>query len=117
MNPQILIDAIVRQTTLLIARISTVEGVRSPLGHVANEVFLGLVEELESQGVSKKVIADMFGMALRSYRQKVQRLTESVPARGLTLWTAVQRTIAERGSATRAELLSLFYSNEEASVR
>ena len=44
MNPQILIDAIVRQTTLLIARISTVEGVRSPLGHVANEVFLGLVE-------------------------------------------------------------------------
>jgi hypothetical protein len=116
-NPQILIDAIVRQTTVLIARLSTVEGVRSPLGHIANEVFVGLVAELESQGVSKKVIADMFGMALRSYRQKVQRLGESVTARGVTLWTAVQRFLAERGSATRAELFAEFQRDEEASVR
>lgn len=117
MNPQILIDAIVRQTTVLVARLSTVEGVRSPLGHVANEVFVGLVAELENQGVSKKVIADMFGMALRSYRQKVQRLSESVPARGVTLWTAVQRFLAERGSASRTELLAQFQFNEEASIR
>ena len=117
MNPQILIDAIVRQTTVLVARVSTVEGVRSPLGHIANEVFVGLVGELESQGVSKKVIADMFGMALRSYRQKVQRLGESVTARGVTLWTAVQRFLAERGSATRAELVAHFQQDEEASIR
>jgi predicted transcriptional regulator len=116
-NPQILIDAIVRQTTVLIARLSTVEGVRSPLGHIANEVFVGLVAELEGQGVSKKVIADMFGMALRSYRQKVQRLGESVTARGVTLWTAVQRFLAERGSATRTELFAEFRYDEEASVR
>jgi len=116
-NPQILIDAIVRQTTVLVARLSTVEGVRSPLGHIANEVFVGLVGELESQGVSKKVIADMFGMALRSYRQKVQRLGESVTARGVTLWTAVQRFLAERGSATRAELVAQFQHDEEASIR
>jgi hypothetical protein len=117
MNPQILIDAIVRQTTVLIARLSTVEGVRSPLGHIANEVFVGLVSELENQGVSKKVIADMFGMALRSYRQKVQRLGESVTTRGVTLWTAVQRLLAERGSATRAELFASFQYDEEASIR
>jgi predicted transcriptional regulator len=117
MNPQILIDAIVRQTTVLIARLSTVEGVRSPLGHVANEVFVGLVAELESQGMSKKVIADMFGMALRSYRQKVQRLGESATTRGVTLWTAVQRFLAERGSATRAELLAQFQYDDEASIR
>ncbi|HSC87968.1 MAG TPA: hypothetical protein VLC09_11880, partial [Polyangiaceae bacterium] len=61
MRSQVLIDAIVRQTTVLIARLSTAEGVRSPLGHVAGEVFSGLVAELENQGVSKKVIADMFG--------------------------------------------------------
>ncbi len=117
MNPQILIDAIVRQTTVLIARLSTVEGVRSPLGHIANEVFVGLVAELESQGVSKKVIADMFGMALRSYRQKVQRLGESVTTRGVTLWTAVQRFLAERGSASRSELFAHFQYDEEASIR
>ena len=117
MNPQILIDAIVRQTTVLVARLSTVEGVRSPLGHIANEVFVGLVTELESQGVSKKVIADMFGMALRSYRQKVQRLGESVTTRGVTLWTAVQRFLAEQGSASRSELFAKFQYDEEASVR
>lgn len=117
MNPQILIDAIVRQTTVLLARLSTVEGVRSPLGHIANEVFVGLVNELENQGVSKKVIADMFGMALRSYRQKVQRLGESVTTRGVTLWTAVQQFLAERGSATRSELFARFQYDEEASVR
>jgi hypothetical protein len=117
LNPQLLIDAIVRQTTVLVARLSTVEGVRSPLGHIANEVFVGLVNELESQGVSKKVIADMFGLALRSYRQKVQRLGESVTTRGVTLWSAVQRFLAERGSATRTELIAHFERDEEASIR
>jgi len=116
-NPQLLIDAIVRQTTVLVGRLSTVEGVRSPLGHIANEVFAGLVSELEHQGVSKKVIADMFGMALRSYRQKVQRLGESATTRGVTLWSAVQHFLAERGSATRAELIAHFEHDEEASIR
>jgi len=117
MNPQILIDAIVRQTTVLIARLSTAEGGRSPLSHVANEVFVGIVRELESQGLGKKVIADMFGLALRSYRQKVQRLGESATTRGVTLWTAVHGYLANRESATRAELLERFKYDEEASVR
>jgi hypothetical protein len=117
MRTQVLIDAIVRQTTVLIARLSTVEGARSPLGHIANELFAGLVAELESQGVSKKVIADMFGMALRSYRQKVQRLGESATARGVTLWSAVQTYLAGRESTTRTELLERFQYDDESSVR
>lgn len=117
MNPQILIDAIVRQTTILVARISTMGGVRSPLGHIANDMFVGLVRELESQGLGKKVIADMFGLALRSYRQKVQRSGESATTRGVTLWAAVHSYLAERGSATRAELLARFKHDDEASVR
>jgi hypothetical protein len=117
MNPQILIDAIVRQTTVLVARIATVEGVRSPLGHVAGEVFAGLAAELSNQGMSNKVIADMFGMALRSYRQKVQRLGESATTRGVTLWAAVQRYLAEHGPTTRAELFAKFMHDEEVSVR
>jgi hypothetical protein len=117
MNPQFLIDPIVRQTMVLIARLSTADGVRSPLAHVANEVFVNLVRELESQGLGKKVIADMFGLALRSYRQKVQRLRESVTTRGVTLWGAVHAFLADRGSATRAELLAHFSHDEETSVR
>jgi hypothetical protein len=117
MDPQILIDAIVRQTMVLIARLSTVDGVRSPLAHVANEVFIGLVRELESQGVGKKVIADMFGLALRSYRQKVHRLSESVTTRGVSLWGAVHSYLAKRDSATLAELLAHFEHDKESMVR
>src|SRR6187551_1868776 len=99
MNQQILIDAIVRQTMVLIARLSTVDGVRSPLSHIADEVFVGLVDELESQRVGKKVIADMFGLALCSYRQKVQRLRESATSRGVTLWAALHSFLASTETA------------------
>ena len=117
MNAQVLIDAIVRQTMVLIAQLSTADGVRSPLSHVADEVFVGLVRELERQNLGKKVIADMFGLALRSYQQKVQRLSESATARGVTLWGAMHAMLAERGSSSRGEILSHFKHDEEATVR
>jgi hypothetical protein len=116
-NAQILIDAIVRQTMVLIAQLSTADGARSPLSHVADEVFVGLVKQLERQKVGKKVIADMFGLALRSYQQKVQRLSESATARGVTLWGALHGFLAERESATRAEVLQHFKYDAEATVR
>jgi len=117
MNPQIVIDAIVRQTMVLIAQLSTVDGVRSPLSHVVDEVFVGLVRELENQGLGKKVIADMFGLALRSYQQKVQRLSESATTRGVTLWEAIHGFLAERASASRAELVAHFTHDEERKIR
>jgi predicted transcriptional regulator len=117
MNSQLLIDAIVRQTMVLIAQLSTVDGVRSPLSHVADSVFVNLVRELESQGLGKKVIADMFGLALRSYRQKVQRLNESVTDRGISLWEAIHAFLAEHESVSRAEILRRFKRDDEATVR
>ena len=117
MNAQILIDAVVRQTMVLIAQLSTADGVRSPLSHVADEVFISLVRELEHQGVGKKVIADMFGLALRSYQQKVQRLSESATRRGVTLWSAIHSFLGEQSSATRDEVLEHFKHDEELKVR
>jgi hypothetical protein len=116
-NVQVLIDAIVRQTTVLIGQLATTGGVRAPLAHIANEVFLSLVAELSDQGVSQKVIADMFGMALRSYQQKVQRLSESATDRGLTLWEAVYAYLREREVASRADVLRRFRHDNEAGVR
>jgi hypothetical protein len=116
-NAQILIDAIVRQTMILIGQLSTADGVRSPLSHVADEVFMGLVRELESQGLGKKVIADMFGLALRSYQQKVQRLSESATKRGITLSGAVHSFLAGIDSATRSEVVEHFSQDEEQKVR
>ncbi len=117
MNSQLLIDALVRQTMVLIAQLSTVDGTRSPLSHIADNVFLDLVRELENQRLGKKVVADMFGMALRSYRQKVQRLRESMTSRGITLWGAVHAFLEERESATRADVLDHFKSDDDATVR
>ncbi|MBN2193717.1 MAG: hypothetical protein JW751_12940 [Polyangiaceae bacterium] len=96
MDSKLLIDSIVQQTTVLIAQLSTTAGARSPLAHVADRVFVDLVSELERQRVGKKVIADVFGLALRSYQQKVQRLGESATDRGVTLWAAVANFVAER---------------------
>jgi hypothetical protein len=88
-NPQILIDAVVQRTVVFIAQLATAGGVRAPLAHVANEVFLGLTSELLNQGVKKKVIADMFGMALRTYHRRVRELGRSRTDVGHTLWEAV----------------------------
>ena len=67
MNVKLLIDALVRHTMTLIAQLATASGGRTPLAHVANQVFIELVAELERRGVRSRVIADMFGLALRSY--------------------------------------------------
>jgi hypothetical protein len=117
MNERILIDAIVRQTVILIAQLSTADGIRSPLSHVADEVFLGLVRQLESQGLGKKVIADMFGLALRSYQQKVQRLGESATQRGITLWGAIHTFLSGVPSASRTEVMEQFKHDEPQNVR
>ncbi|MDH5674692.1 MAG: hypothetical protein OEZ06_21370 [Myxococcales bacterium] len=73
MNTRLLIDSIVRQTMVLIAQLSTVQGARSPLSHVADQVFLELTRKLESQGVRRQVVADMFGMALRGVGALLRR--------------------------------------------
>jgi hypothetical protein len=53
---ELLIDAIVRQTTVFIAQLATAGGVRTPIADVAEQVFLELVRELERQGVSQKEV-------------------------------------------------------------
>jgi hypothetical protein len=116
MNSRLLIDGFVRQTMVLIAQVATMAGVRTPLAHVANQVFLDLTQALEQQGLGRKVVADMFGLALRSYQQKVDRITESASSGGVTLWEAIHRHLAEHSSVPRAELLRRFANDDPASV-
>jgi hypothetical protein len=111
-----LIDAIVQQTTALIAQLSTAAGIRAPLAHVADQVFVDLAREIERQGVGRKVVADMFGLALRSYQRKVQRLTESVSVRGRTLWGAVHAFISERERVDRGQIAEHFARDPEEHV-
>lgn len=117
MNLQLLIDSIIRQTTVLIAQLATAQGVRAPLANVANQVFLDLANELNEQGVSRKVCADMFGMALRTYQRKIQRLSESSTEQGRSLWEAVLSYVEEAGIATRADVLRRFHRDDAELVR
>lgn len=106
---------IVRQTTVLLAQISTAAGVRAPLSHVADQVFFSLARELEAQGVRRNVVADMFGLALRSYQLKMQRLAETAGVQR-SLWQDVYQRL-ERGSASRRELHTVFPLVETKTMR
>jgi predicted transcriptional regulator len=117
MNVNALIDAIVRQTTILVAQLATTGGGRAQLAHTANQVFLDLVAALKEQGVGSKVIADMFGLALRTYQEKVRRLSESHTLRGRSLWEAVLEHLEQHGPELRAEVLRRFSQDDPASVR
>ena len=108
MNVNLLIDSIVRQTTVLIAQLATARHVRAPLAHVANQVFLDLAEELSRQGVSRKVSADMFGLALRTYLRKIQRLGEGSTEQGRSIWQAVLEKLQDGGVMTRGEICAHF---------
>lgn len=117
MSVKILIDSVVRQTTVLIAQLATAGGVRAPLAHIANQVFLELSRELEGQGISRKVSADMFGMALRTYLRRVQWLNESGTDRGRTLWEAVLDYLSQGEVRSRAAVLQRFGHDDGALVR
>jgi hypothetical protein len=112
LNSKLLIDALVRQTTVLIAALSTAAGIRAPLAHVADQVFLDLAREIEAQGIGRKVVADMFGIALRTYQRKVQRLTESASERNRTLWQAVYQHVLQTGELSRLEIERHFRHDE-----
>jgi hypothetical protein len=116
-NVQLLIDSIVRQVTVLIAQLATSGGIRAPLARVANQVFLDLSEELYAQGISRKVSADMFGMALRTYLRKIQRLRESSTDRGRSLWEAVLEFLGHGRLVKRAEVLQRFHRDDSDLVR
>lgn len=116
MNAQVLIDSVVRQVTVLVAQLATTGGIRAPLAHVANQVFLDLTRELEEQGVSRKVSADMFGMALRAYIRKVRRLSEAQSEQGRTLWQALLDFVRAQGLVTRERVLQRFAADGELQV-
>jgi predicted transcriptional regulator len=116
-NVALLIDSIVRQATVLIAQLATAGGARTPLADMAGQVFRELADELHRQGVSRKVAADMFGMALRTYRRKIQRFAESHTVSGRSLWEAVYEHVSEHSPITRSTLLRRFDRDEELTVK
>lgn len=117
MTVELLIQALVRQTAILVAQLATTGGVRAPLTQIANQVFLDLVRELERLGVSRKVSADMFGLGLRTYRRKIQRVGDLSTDRGRSLRTEVLQFLRTEAVVSRMEILEHFPNDDEAQVR
>jgi hypothetical protein len=117
MNPVLLIDSVIRQTMVLIAQLATSGGARAPLAHLAHQVFVDLSSELEAQGLSRKVTADMFGISLRSYQRKLNRLNESSTDKGRTLWEAVFSYLSQNEVVSRGDVLQRFCRDDGVSVR
>jgi hypothetical protein len=117
MTVELLIQALVRQTAILVAQLATTGGVRAPLTQIANQVFLDLVRELERLGVSRKVSADMFGLGLRTYRRKIQRVGDLSTDRGRSLRTEVLQFLRSEAVVSRMEILEHFPNDDEAQVR
>jgi len=107
-KPQLLINAVVQQTVVFIAQLATSGGVRAPLAHIADQVFLELTRELAEQGLTKKVIADMFGMGLRTYHRRTQAAGQSQTVTGQTVWEAVLQFLAERQPVSASAVLQRF---------
>jgi len=116
-NTTLLIEALVRQTMVLIATLATSAGGRAPLAGVANQVFADLVAELKSRRLGNKVIADMFGMAMRTYHYRMARLAESATERGRSVWEAVLGYVHENGTVLRTEVLRRFERDDAEVVR
>ncbi len=112
MNSRILIDSVVQQTMVFIAQLATAGGVRAPLVNVADGVFRELTRELLAQGLSKKVIADMFGMGLRTYRRRVQAAEQSKTDVGRTVWEAVLEYVRQHEPVSAGRLLTRFAADD-----
>lgn len=117
MNPTLLIHLIVSQFTVLIAQLATRSGMRPPLARVSDEMFQSLVAELQVQGVPQRVIADMFGLALRGYQARVQRLEQRDEEEQLTLSMNLLGAIQSMGPVSRDLLTTRFADVEEATFR
>lgn len=116
MQTKLLIDSIIRQTTVLIAQLSATAGMRAPLARLADAVFLSLSKELEDQGVSRKVVADMFGLALRTYQRRIQRLEQSATDADTTIWQAVLDYLQEEGQVSRKRVFDRFRNDDPEAI-
>jgi DNA-binding transcriptional ArsR family regulator len=101
---------------ILVAHLATAGGVRAPVARIANQVFAELAEQLSAQGVTKTVIADMFGMALSTYHRRVRAAAESQTDAGRSVWEAVVDYVRQNEPVSGALVQGRFARDDAAVV-
>lgn len=113
MDVSLLIDAVVRQTMVLIANLVRATDHRPQLERIAQQVFLELNDELRRQGVRASLLAGLFGMKLRTYHDRVRRARESVTCAGQPLFQAVFEYIRTTGPAPQWQIEGAFIDDHQ----
>lgn len=101
------IEVVVQAAMLQVARVATAGGARVSLARVADQVFLELTSELARQGLTKSVIADMFGMALRTYHRRLQQVRR-LQAERCTVRDAVLELVRSAGQVSALQVQQQF---------
>lgn len=114
MNVELLIHAIVRQTVVLIAQLAT-HGTRAPLADMAEQVFVMLVNELRGQGLSHRMVANMFALPLSTYHDRIRRSGQSQTKQG-SLWQEVLSYVEEKQPVTQNKILYEFHRDSAEDV-
>lgn len=110
MNHGLLIDAIVRKTALLVADLAVRDPVPASLMHVTDLFFTAINEHLRSKHERpQRVIADLFGLPIRTYQHRVTVLSQSASLRGITVWEAIYRFVRAEEQVSRAEIGQRFH--------
>ena len=115
MNIEILINAIVRQTMVLIAQLAT-HGTRAPLADMADQVFMSLVDELRARGLSHRVVANMFALPLSTYHDRIRRFSQSNTKQG-SLWQEVLSFVQDNEPVTQARVLYEFHKDSAEDIK
>src|ERR1044071_8121554 len=95
------------------AQLATAGGARAPLASLANRIFLDLASELRHQGLTHSVIADMFGITLRTYHRRLRELEQSQSVEGSTVWEAVLSFLRENEPVSAARVHQRFALDDQ----
>jgi len=89
METETLIETLLCRTMVEIAQLATAGGARVPLARLADRTFLELTRELARQGLTTKVIADMLGVAPRTYHRRIRETQGAALTQPRSAWQQV----------------------------
>jgi hypothetical protein len=102
-----LTEDIARGAGRLVARVAISGDERRPIHWVQETFLLGIVDELEQSGVSRKVAADMLGVTRRTLSRQMNAAQSAAELREGSTWARILEAISQ-GPIRREELLGRF---------
>ena len=115
-HPPVLIDEVIKALSQLIAQLATASQERAPLRASGDRFFVQLNRALLDTGLTKNVVADMFGLTPRTYHRRVRALLDSEPERH-SVWLSVLDFVSASAPVSQARVLARFGAEDDQIVR